>query len=59
VASYAKLKLLNGSWSEGNSFQVIVTEQEVIDMLCTLNANKAVGPDIIKTKIIEWIMEWR
>ena len=27
--------------------QVIVTEQEVIDMLCTLNANKAVGPDII------------
>jgi hypothetical protein len=23
--------------------QVIVTEQEVIDMLCTLNANKAVG----------------
>jgi hypothetical protein len=25
--------------------QVIVTEQEVIDMLCTLNANKAVGPD--------------
>jgi hypothetical protein len=21
-------------------------EQEVIDMLCTLNANKAVGPDI-------------
>jgi hypothetical protein len=26
--------------------QVIVTEQEVIDMLCTLNANKAVGKDL-------------
>ena len=31
--------------------QVIVIEQEVIDMLCTLNANKAVGPDIIIIRI--------
>jgi hypothetical protein len=32
--------------------QVIVTEQEVIDMLCTLNANKAVSPDIISNRML-------
>ena len=37
--------------------QVIVTEQEVIDMLCTLNANKAVGPDIISNRMLVSVKE--
>jgi hypothetical protein len=36
---------------------VIVTEQEVIDMLCTLNANKAVGPDIISNRMLVSVKE--
>jgi hypothetical protein len=38
--------------------QVIVTEQEVIDMLCTLNANKAVGPESKNICSKHWISEW-
>ena len=37
--------------------QVIVTEQEVIDVLCTLNANKAVGPDIISNRMLASVKE--
>ena len=37
--------------------QVIVTEQDVIDMLCTLNANKAVGPDIISNRMLVSVKE--
>ena len=36
---------------------VIFTEQEVIDMLCTLNANKAVGPDIISNRMLVSVKE--
>jgi hypothetical protein len=32
-------------------------EQEVIDMLCTLNANKAVGPDIISNRMLVSVKE--
>jgi hypothetical protein len=37
--------------------QVIVTEQEVIDMLCTLNANKTVCPDIISNRMLVSVKE--
>jgi hypothetical protein len=37
--------------------QVIVTEHEVIDMLCTLNANKAVGPDRISNRMLVSVKE--
>ena len=37
--------------------QVIVTEREVIDMLCTLNANNAVGPDIISNRMLVSVKE--
>jgi hypothetical protein len=37
--------------------QVIVTEQEVIDILCTLNANKAVGTDIISNRMVVSVKE--
>jgi hypothetical protein len=29
----------------------VVSEQDILDMISTLNANKAVGPDIITTNI--------
>jgi hypothetical protein len=40
---------------ENNFFQH--PEQEVIDMLCTLNANKAVGPDIISNMMLVSVKE--
>lgn len=32
--------------------EIVVTEQEVLDIISTLNVNKAVGPDIISNKML-------
>lgn len=35
-----------------NLSEVIVTEQDVVDMISVLNANKATGPDTISNKML-------
>ena len=40
------------NWCKNVLSQIIVSEQDILDMISTLDANKAVGPDIISNKML-------